>query len=59
MRASVRENYSGCRWKIGPALTPPERLTLKMPPIADCGRYDALRTAPPMETGCHAGGVPL
>lgn len=35
-------------------ITPPERLTLKMPPIADCGRYDALRSAPPMETGCGA-----
>ena len=24
-------------------ITPPERLTLTLPPIADCGRYDALR----------------
>jgi len=35
-------------------ITPPERLTLTMPPIADCGRYDALRTTPPMEALCGA-----
>jgi transposase len=33
-------------------IIPPERLTLTMPPVADCGRYDALRITPPAET-CH------
>jgi hypothetical protein len=24
-------------------ITPPDRLTLRLPPLADCGRYDRLR----------------
>jgi transposase len=31
----------------------PERLALKMPPIADCGRYDALRVEAPAMGGLH------
>ncbi len=40
-------------------IEPPERLALTQPPRADCGRYDALRTALAMEASCHAGGVPV
>jgi transposase len=35
-------------------ITPPERLTLTMPPVADCGRYDALRNTLPVEAHCGA-----
>jgi hypothetical protein len=35
-------------------ITPPERLTLTLPPIADCGRYDALRPMPSTEAACGA-----
>ena len=37
-----------------PPISPPERLTQTIPPIADCGRYDALRTTLPMEGLCGA-----
>jgi hypothetical protein len=36
-------------------IAPPERLTLTMPPVADCGRYDALRSTPPVEA--HRGAL--
>ena len=31
----------------------PERLVLKLPPIADCARYDALRAEAPAMEGLH------
>ena len=31
----------------------PERLALKLPPIADCARYDALRAEAPAMEGLH------
>ena len=43
-----------------PPVHTPERLALSLPPIADCARYDALRSKPPvaaLEIWCHAGGV--
>ncbi len=39
-------------------IAPPERLALKLPPVADCRRYDALRPQLVQEACCHAGGVP-
>jgi len=43
-----------------PPIETPERLTLSLPPLADCARYDGLRSAPAttsLEALCHAGGV--
>jgi hypothetical protein len=31
----------------------PERLALKLPPVADCARYDALRAEAPTMEGLH------
>jgi len=33
----------------------PERLKLSMPPIADCARYDALRSPPSATNACQHG----
>lgn len=43
-----------------PPIQTPERLALSLPPLADCARYDGLRSAPAtiaVEACCHAGGV--
>ena len=43
---------------VAPVMTP-ERLELTVPPLADCARYDRLRTVlVPLEVVRHAGGVP-
>jgi hypothetical protein len=39
-----------------PPILTPERLSLAVPPAADCARYDRLRS-PHVEAACHAGGV--
>jgi hypothetical protein len=47
--ADVILNVLSRRQQAAPAtsIAVPERLRLAMPPIADCARYDALRSAPP------------
>jgi transposase len=47
--ADVILNVLARRQQAAPAtsIAVPERLRLAMPPIADCARYDALRSAPP------------
>lgn len=54
--ADVILNALARRAQPDPALpiAPPERLTLRIPPAADCGRYDALRSRRPRETCCGA-----
>jgi hypothetical protein len=47
--ADVILNVLARRQQATPAapIAVPERLQLTMPPIADCARYDALRSLPP------------
>jgi transposase len=56
--ADVILNVLGRRQQVIPAapIAIPERLRLTMPPIADCARYDALRSVtPPPSAVTHAG----
>lgn len=54
--ADVILNALARRAQPDPALpiAPPDRLTLRIPPAADCGRYDALRDRRPRESCCGA-----